>query len=76
MGDDGPERDALLDVVRTRVLPGSVRLTAAPGEGADLSPLLADRPLVDGRPTAYVCRGFVCDRPTTDPAELAALLAP
>jgi uncharacterized protein YyaL (SSP411 family) len=38
--------------------------------------LLQDRPMVDGRPTAYVCRGFVCDRPTTDPTELAALLAP
>ena len=28
-------------------------------------PLLADRPLIDGAPTAYVCRGFVCDRPVT-----------
>ena len=28
-------------------------------------PLLADRPLLDGAPTAYVCRGFVCDRPVT-----------
>ena len=37
--------------------------------------LLADRPQVEGRPTAYVCRGFVCDRPTTDPAELTAQLA-
>ncbi|MDN5860298.1 MAG: thioredoxin domain-containing protein [Pseudonocardia sp.] len=28
-------------------------------------PLLAGRPLVDGAPAAYVCRGFVCDRPVT-----------
>ncbi|WP_435198051.1 thioredoxin domain-containing protein [Janibacter sp. GS2] len=41
----------------------------APGE-----PLLADRPLVDGRPAAYVCRGFVCDRPVTEARELSALL--
>jgi uncharacterized protein YyaL (SSP411 family) len=34
-------------------------------------PLLAGRPLVDGRAAAYVCRGFVCDRPSTDPAALA-----
>ena len=33
-------------------------------------PLLADRPLVDGGPAAYVCRGFVCDRPVTHPDEL------
>ena len=37
------------------------------------APLLADRPLVDGRAAAYVCRGFVCDRPVTDPAELQAV---
>jgi uncharacterized protein YyaL (SSP411 family) len=37
-------------------------------------PLLAGRPLVDGRATAYVCRGFVCDRPVTDAADLAAQL--
>ena len=37
-------------------------------------PLLADRPLVGGQPAAYVCRHFVCDAPTTDPAALAATL--
>ena len=36
--------------------------------------LLADRPLRDGRPTAYVCRGFVCRLPVTEPTELAAQL--
>ena len=34
-------------------------------------PLVRDRPAIDGQATAYVCRGFVCDRPTTDPALLA-----
>ncbi|HEU4912262.1 MAG TPA: thioredoxin domain-containing protein [Actinomycetes bacterium] len=38
-------------------------------------PLLADRPLRDGLPTAYVCRHFVCDAPTTDPDVLARALA-
>ncbi|MGH3467185.1 MAG: thioredoxin domain-containing protein, partial [Thermocrispum sp.] len=28
-------------------------------------PLLADRPLAEGGAAAYVCRGYVCDRPTT-----------
>ena len=40
----------------------------------DSVPLLAERPLVDGRPTAYVCEGFVCRAPTTDPAALASQL--
>jgi uncharacterized protein YyaL (SSP411 family) len=39
-------------------------------------PLLAARPLVDGAPAAYVCRGFVCDRPVTTPDEVAAAFRP
>ncbi|GGN27791.1 hypothetical protein FHR83_005280 [Actinoplanes campanulatus] len=38
-------------------------------------PLLADRPLLDGRATAYVCRGFFCERPVTTPADLLTRLA-
>jgi uncharacterized protein YyaL (SSP411 family) len=37
-------------------------------------PLLASRPLVDGRATAYVCRGFVCERPVTDSVALSTML--
>ena len=33
-------------------------------------PLLAERPLLDGQPTAYVCRNFTCQQPTSDPAVL------
>ncbi|MEU7529196.1 thioredoxin domain-containing protein [Saccharothrix sp. NPDC042600] len=40
----------------------------------DSAPLLADRPLVDGGPAAYVCRGYVCDRPVTTVDDLAAAL--
>jgi uncharacterized protein YyaL (SSP411 family) len=38
-------------------------------------PLLAERPLVGGAAAAYVCRGFVCDRPVTTVEELARALA-
>ena len=69
-----PARDALVDVVRTRVLPGAVRVTAAPGVGADLTPLLADRALVDGQPAAYVCERFACRLPVTEPEALRAEL--
>jgi uncharacterized protein len=36
--------------------------------------LLSDRPLIDGEQTAYVCRGYTCDRPVTAPDELSAQL--
>jgi uncharacterized protein YyaL (SSP411 family) len=46
------------------------------GEPGSPAPLLADRGLVGGRAAAYVCRGFVCDRPVTTPEELHAQLCP
>ncbi len=49
--------------------PGLV--VAAGAAGGDDVPLLRDRPTVDGRPTAYVCQGFTCERPTTDLTALA-----
>ncbi len=55
--------------------PGAVVAVGAPGaSGAAEVPLLADRGLVDGRPAAYVCRGFVCAAPVTDPEALEAAL--
>jgi uncharacterized protein YyaL (SSP411 family) len=62
---------ALDTVVATTYAP---RLVLAGGR-ADGVRLLADRPPVDGRATAYVCRGFVCDRPVTGPPDLQRLLA-
>ncbi|CAL9511282.1 hypothetical protein SUDANB106_03666 [Streptomyces sp. enrichment culture] len=41
------------------------------GADADTPALLRDRPLLDGRPAAYVCRHFACDAPTADPERLA-----
>jgi uncharacterized protein YyaL (SSP411 family) len=64
----GEDAEALLAVARSSTSPGLVLVAGQPD--APGIPLLADRPLVAGRPAAYVCRGFVCDRPTVDPAEL------
>jgi uncharacterized protein YyaL (SSP411 family) len=33
-------------------------------------PLLHERPMIDGRPTAYLCRGFACRQPVTSAGEL------
>ena len=39
-----------------------------------VSPLLAGKQQLDGRPTAYVCENFTCSRPVTNWAELKPLL--
>jgi uncharacterized protein YyaL (SSP411 family) len=54
--------------------PGAVVAVGDPDRPDDRVPLLADRPLVDGRPAAYVCRHFVCEAPPTEPEELARAL--
>ena len=40
--------------------------------GSQYPQLLRDRPAIAGQPTAYVCRDFVCELPTTDPDTLRA----
>jgi uncharacterized protein YyaL (SSP411 family) len=75
VGDpDDPATTRLTAEVRRRFLPRAVSVTAPPGTGADLTPLLADRPLIDGKPTAYVCEHFACRMPVTDPAALSTQL--
>jgi uncharacterized protein len=37
-------------------------------------PLLADRPVRDGRQAAYVFRNFVCAAPVTDVSALSAAM--
>jgi uncharacterized protein YyaL (SSP411 family) len=51
-------------------------LVVAVGSAAGRSsvPLLAGRELIDGRPTAYLCRNFACRLPVTDPDSLRAQL--
>jgi uncharacterized protein YyaL (SSP411 family) len=63
----------LLNVVRTGYRPLQV-VAAGPGGKDEAIPLLANRPQVNDSGTAYVCRRFVCERPVTDPQELAAQL--
>lgn len=76
---DDPGTRALLRAAVSSSAPGAVlalgEVVRADAAEVPLVGLLADRPMIGGRPTAYVCRGFVCDRPTTDPQELAEQLA-
>ncbi|PTM92324.1 thioredoxin domain-containing protein [Streptomyces sp. VMFN-G11Ma] len=71
----GPDDEATRAMHRTALLgraPGAV--VAVGPAGSDEFPLLADRPLVDGDPAAYVCRNFTCDAPTTDVERLRTVL--
>ncbi len=63
------EISALVAVAREAYRPFQV--IAATEEGAQASlPLLADRPRVEGKGTAYLCRRCVCQAPTTDAEQL------
>jgi uncharacterized protein YyaL (SSP411 family) len=83
---DGPREIAIvgrgIDDEATRALHRTALLGTAPGAvvavgvpGGEEFPLLADRPLSGGEPTAYVCRNFTCDAPTTDRDRLRSQLS-
>jgi uncharacterized protein YyaL (SSP411 family) len=66
---EDPATQELLAVARTDGRPDLVVAVSAEPEHSVI-PLLAERVAIDGRPTAYVCRGFACRLPVTDPAGL------
>ncbi|WHM36922.1 thioredoxin domain-containing protein [Streptomyces sp. BPTC-684] len=78
---DGPREVAVVgppggELHRAALLgraPGAVVAVGESG-GAEF-PLLADRPLVDGGPAAYVCRHFTCEAPVTGVDDLARALS-
>ncbi|MFF0888466.1 thioredoxin domain-containing protein [Streptomyces sp. NPDC003456] len=83
---DGPREVAVVGPspadAGTRALHRTALLGTAPGAvvavgvpGSEEFPLLRDRPLVGGEPSAYVCRNFTCDAPTTDVERLRAVLS-
>ncbi len=74
---DDPRSAALLQIARQGAGPFDAIAVGDPSDpsAAGAAPLLADRPLVDGAPAAYVCRAFTCLAPVTEPAALASTLA-
>jgi uncharacterized protein YyaL (SSP411 family) len=78
VGDPGSEdTKRLVAEVHGRYLPNTVLAVASPDDvvSNEAVGLLQDRPQVDGKATAYVCRRFVCQFPVTEPGALAVQLA-
>lgn len=69
----GPGFGALSAKLSDLYVPSLILAGGAPGAGSTVS-LMHDRTAMGGVATAYVCRGYVCAAPTTDPAELAIQL--
>jgi uncharacterized protein YyaL (SSP411 family) len=68
-----PEFRELDAVVAMTYVPALVLAGGPPSHDSGVV-LLDGRPAVDGLPTAYVCHGYVCDRPVTDAGALATAL--
>ena len=66
---DDPATRSLLDTVFHQFMPNKVVAGSwdpgPAGDGAQI-PLLQDRGMVNGRPTAYVCRNYTCQLPVND----------
>jgi uncharacterized protein YyaL (SSP411 family) len=69
----GADLGTLEGVVRSTFRPNVV--VAAGPAGATEPPLLDARTEIGGEPAAYVCEGFSCNLPVTDPAALERELA-
>ncbi len=71
-----PGFEALLQTLQRPFLPHSVIVRSGPGENgaSDLTQLLENRAMVEGRATAFVCTGTECSLPVTDPESLEKLL--
>jgi len=73
-----PRTGALLEVAREGWHPRLAVLHRSPGDGdplTALAPVVRDFTLVDGQPAAYLCQGYACERPVTEPEQLRGLLA-
>lgn len=70
--------DTMRRVLDAEYLPNKVvlfRPDQAPERVVALAPFVAQQRSLDGKATAYICRNFACDRPTTDTAAIRRLLA-
>ena len=67
----GENTEAFKEVIRSRYLPNRVMVGSPPGID---SPMLTGKTALNGKPTAYVCKNYTCQAPTTNPSALASQL--
>ena len=75
---DAPETREMIDVVHRAFLPEAAVLLRTPETAealARLAPFVAGLPGTENGAAAYLCSGFACEQPVTDPAILARRIA-
>ena len=70
-----PDTQTLLQPLWRGYHPRLVLATSSYPPPAGSPTLLSDRPLLNGKPTAYVCQRFVCQQPVNDPDEMLRYLS-
>lgn len=73
IGPAGEESDKLWHRAWKSTAPGAVIARTVPNVNPTVG-LFKNRFMISNQPTAYVCRGFICELPTTDPTELTEIL--
>jgi hypothetical protein len=68
------DAQALIQAIQSAYRPNAIVAASSSPPSQDAPSLLLDRPLKDGKPTVYVCEGFVCKMPVTSVSELQSLL--
>ena len=75
IGDlDDARTNNLLAVINGQYRPGIIIAVSPFPPDPTSPPLLFNRPLLNNKPTAYVCRNFVCNQPVNSPEDLNNLL--
>jgi uncharacterized protein YyaL (SSP411 family) len=75
---DRPDTKAMIEVLNAIYMPNGVVVFKSADGGSRISglaPFVADMAALNGRATAYVCRDFACNLPTTDVDEMLTQLS-
>ncbi|HEY6084073.1 MAG TPA: aldo/keto reductase, partial [Nitrospira sp.] len=72
--DDDPGTDAFQKSLREIYIPNRVLAQTNKTDGTGIHPLVAGKTAVGGKAALYICKNFSCQRPLTDPRDVADAL--